>query len=273
MRKKEVSLDEIKKINIDLLKYVKKICEENNLQYFLAYGTLLGAVRHKGFIPWDDDIDLFMKREDFDKFKSMINKYNTKDIEILHFDTSDKYLFSWMKVCDKNTVITPSRFSSGRLYGVSIDIFPLDELHGNNFEECKEYLKEFNSGYKRDFDRKFKSYNCYSITYKPFKYISKKIIFTLTNQFSKKNAKEVLKEYENKLRSNKSEYVSYAFSSAPFILKKSIFNGKEELLFEGEKYSVPCNYDEVLKISYGDYMKLPPKEKQVTHHDYKAFYK
>ena len=99
MAVKELTLDEMKAVELGILKKFDSICKENGLEYSLAYGTMLGAIRHKGFIPWDDDIDVFMKREDYEKLLAL--KYDDGDFEIKSYRYSKNYYFLYSKMVDK----------------------------------------------------------------------------------------------------------------------------------------------------------------------------
>lgn len=103
MAGKELTLDEMKAVELGILKKFDSICKENGLEYSLAYGTMLGAIRHKGFIPWDDDIDVFMKREDYEKLLKL--KYDDGDFEIKSYRYSKNYYFLYSKMVDKRTYI------------------------------------------------------------------------------------------------------------------------------------------------------------------------
>ena len=144
---KELTLEEIKHISLDGLEFFVDICNKNNLRYYLAFGTLLGAVRHHGFIPWDDDIDILMPRKEYDRFIQISSNMGNDQWEILSYRNTEGYGFYWAKVCSKSTVLTPSRFTSGLLYGVSIDIFPLDYMKSETKEDALNELRRVKSDY------------------------------------------------------------------------------------------------------------------------------
>lgn len=143
LMKKKLSLDQVKETALQLLIYVDRICEENDLKYSLYYGTLLGAVRHKGFIPWDDDIDIVMLRPDYDKLLSILAKDET--YLLLDQSTRPDYRYTFAKLVDSNTYLESTQFYSGEdpELGVFLDIFPLDGVPENQ-EELVLYRNELN---------------------------------------------------------------------------------------------------------------------------------
>ena len=123
-----LSIDEVRKIQIERLQYLEKKCIENNLRYYLAYGTLLGAVRHKGYIPWDDDIDVVMPRADYEKFLNLMSKDTHSYIKIVHLDNRKHFFGPYAMLINTQTGMSHNAVRQEYIdgLGVYIDIFPLD---------------------------------------------------------------------------------------------------------------------------------------------------
>lgn len=268
---REISdIREIRSILLDLACEVKSICEENNLRYYLSGGTLLGAVRHKGFIPWDDDIDMHMPRPDYEKF---IEIYNSKPRQNILYsqETHPQYLYSFAKLSKSNTLLIEKGCKSGVEMGIYLDIFPIDGM-GNSVEQAKNLMKTIEMpinllmSYRMDLYRKHVSIK------KNFLVFTAKIVssFIGFKKLSKKVNKLALTyDYDNSLYVG--EFIDEVGEKR--ICKKDIYEGNKKLMFEGIEFSVPNNYHEYLTQFYGDYMQLPPIEKQVFVHDYKAYLK
>ena len=130
---REIGIEEGKQIELDILKFLAKYCDEKGFRYFLAYGTLIGAIRHKGFIPWDDDIDLYMPREDYDKMIACFNKEAPAPFKLIEpHEKGAKHTF--VKIYDERTVKLENGSYGGRELGVDVDIFPLDGVPADQAE-------------------------------------------------------------------------------------------------------------------------------------------
>lgn len=262
---KPMTFDEIRQVELEILKDIAKFCDENNLKYFLGYGTLIGAIRHKGFIPWDDDIDIWMPRADYNKFLEIYNKKNSCYKVISPYDKISRH--SIAKVIDTNTVKIEENinYSNGYL-GVDVDIFPLD---GQPDEE-KAYLKWY-----AKLQRHYKLFP-YWIYSKPDSLI-KKIAYPILRLLSggKENILEKTAELHRLYSYEDSTYVGAVESCHNFVnnhYKKEWFNDYILADFEDTKFKIPIGYDKILTKMYGDYMQLPPKEKQITHHKNNAYW-
>lgn len=150
-KKTQLSVADIQKIALDIMKDIDRFCRANAIPYTLSSGTLLGAVRHGGFIPWDDDTDMFMLRKDFDRFVSI---YKSDKYKLVYYIScgEERFPYGFAKVCDRTTVIeNPSEFANG----VFVDVFPLDNVPENP-EERKRYMHRVMSIHNRVYHRRKK---------------------------------------------------------------------------------------------------------------------
>ena len=264
----------MKKLQIEILDSVVKFCDENGIHYFLNGGTLLGAVRHQGYIPWDDDIDLGMLRPDYDDFIESFNKENKR----YHFhclETDPEYIYPSGRVYDENTELYEPDKRTGSKTAVSIDIFVMDNAPDDEKELKKMFMRHFiynklNLGRvlpplmppNGNIFRKTIAYavrifmNIIPVFIIPKNYFAKKVI---------ENAKSYVSEHTKRVGD---------FSGGHEVaIDREQLAGFTYGEFEGKQYKIPAGYDEWLTKLYGDYMKLPPKKDQVTHHHFEAFVK
>ena len=265
---KELSLDELKIIELDILKMFHAFCVKNNIRYYLAFGTLLGAIRYRGFIPWDDDIDVLVPREDYDRLMTLF--IDSDKYRLYSFDRNRKYRFPFAKLCDMSTSLTELYYpNNGVELGVSIDIFPLDNW-ANDMDTAKEELKRIN-----------RNNLCLSYTKgdrihakNPLKYIAWSIVVGYCKmRGSEHYIRKVLKEC-NKPEQKGSRYVGpkvWPIWGERVIVPAEVFSETIEIEFEGEKFFAPTGYDAYLTSLYGDYLPEPPVEKRKTHHSFKAY--
>ena len=243
--KQEMNDDQIRECQYGIMKFLKKICDENDIDYYLAYGTLLGAVRHHGFIPWDDDVDIYIKGKDVDKFADLVNK--SERYQVITCKNCNDYYDQLSLMIDTSTVADINAFPLQATSGVSIDIFPLYGL-----PEKKEELVEYAAKIKKMESEKW------SHIHEPAKCIE-----------TTRKIQEFISGYDYDVE----KYTGFILS--PYYikdhLKKEHFSEKKYMTFEDEIFCVPGDYDAILKTIYGDYMSLPPIEKRTKRHYYKAY--
>lgn len=244
---------------------IEAFCTKNNLTYYLAYGTLLGAVRHKGFIPWDDDIDICMPRPDYEKFISSFESKNSRYQVISHLKDKN-YPYYFAKVHDANTILDIKTTYKNSM-GLYVDIFPIDALPSDK-DLQKKYIWKFN------FYRNI--YNIRSIRFSKkrsflkniFLLISRLVTFFIPLSYLPYKIDKISKSYKY----DEHNLVSIAATADQrLILDKELFSDGIKLRFENMYANVPKHYTEILSKNYGDYTKLPPIEKQISHHEQKAY--
>lgn len=255
----DVNRKKIWAILIDLLVRFDKFCNENHLNYFLIFGSLLGAVRHKGFIPWDDDVDIAMPREDYNKFISLANKINQPYFIQSHLNEKDFFL-SFAKFRNINTTCISKPFAHQKFnQGIALDIFPLDNFEENGAQERFERIKWLNmenSTYMRMGNphldvtslERIKTHSGMS----PQNVLQE--IECISTQFNNKDTPKVGINTLTIYSVEKNTWLKQDFNS--FILMD----------FECYQFRVPCGFRNILTATYGDYMQLPPIEKRGDWH-------
>lgn len=256
----------IKNELLDILDYFDKVCKENNLNYYLGGGTLLGSIRHNGIIPWDDDIDVYMPREDYEKLLKLKIDNDTFWLDSYKSNKNNWYPFS--KIRNKKTEYLESEAKGYKgQQGMWIDIFPIDNTKNNKFSFLKTRKKIIKNC------RKILSNKCYK-SIKDYDDLKRKIYYIISALIPRKIV-IYIREFMMKCENNQHNKYLISFGSRYKIekqlhLKEKIFP-LEKHLYENKMYPVPKDYDYVLTKIYGeDYMKLPPKEKRVTHHPLKV---
>ena len=283
---RELSTDELKQIQLEMLLELDKYCHKHNLTYFMCGGTLLGAVRHKGFIPWDDDIDVLMPRKDYEillhEYNRTSEKYRMKSVEL----GMDKPI-AMMMVCEDIFLKSLSGEDYDAIDKLYIDIFPVDNLSNNRFVRhmfC--YIKEFilycyggatwsyvPSARYNDRDGGFLNWKSKVRTLLKYMFIS---VFKVTSSnFWGRMANNISRLWENKNTDWQGCMINQAHynNGLSELLPKEVFSSTVKLEFEGYQLNAMVGYKEYLTSLYGDYMKMPPKEKQVSHHDFVAYCK
>ena len=260
-----ISVNERRTILLNILSFFDKYCRQNGFHYSLACGTLLGAVRHKGFIPWDDDIDVYMLRSDYDKFKA---SYDEKQYTLQSYDKTG-FPIPYSKLSDERTVnIEANGMDSFPDIGISMDIFPVDEVSENSDEFQKQYAKKY-SLYKKcaAIAQKYAWNNVRSIMWKLiYKYILSLDALNICKQIEE-NA--LGKDYlDSSLVFESIQGLGY---KKPF--KKEWFSSYVTLEFEGHHFNAMKGYKEYLTACYGNFMELPPVSKRVNHESVAYFKK
>ena len=259
---REITGEELKKIQVEVLDDVVAFCLRHNLRYFLAYGTLLGAVRHSGYIPWDDDIDIHMPRPDYDKFIELYNKEQNCN-RVVSPELDRRYRTAFAKVYRKGTIVRELHFKPD-VFGVYIDIFPLDGLKNKKqAHECGQM--------RRFMHVKNSIFTSGMPLLRKLRLAVTKILLL---PFSTGTLQKRIKQIAIQCNYNESEYVysSYSRLAVREQFPRAIFKDYSVVTFEGKEYRAPLDCDTYLRTLYGDYMKLPPEEKRISTHNSQAYY-
>lgn len=265
--KKEIHVEELKSIQLDMLKDIDRFCTDHKIRYSLAYGTLLGAVRHKGFIPWDDDIDIMMPREDYERF---IKDYCQSDYKVVSLESDENYTLPFAKVYNDKTVMKED-VEVDTNYGVFIDVFPIDYIVDNE-DSMKTFFRK-----KRFFDS---IYTLKVVSIKSGRSVLKNIVlllahialFPVSAHWIAKKITSIVAEY-SKNGSTKAGEVVFPGNTCKNIVPSVFFESYTRLEFEGYEFSAISYYDEWLTSCYGNYMELPPIEERISTHRFKAWWK
>ena len=256
-------LSEIQQRILQVFKHFAVFCSENEIQYFAAYGTLIGAVRHNGFIPWDDDIDVFMKRKDYDYFVSLRNQVKKPYKIATYLDGESPYPFVKFYTTE-GTIWEYAHFPF--ITGPWIDVFPLDECEGTKDNSALEAFHYATWKYRK------------AVAYASWKEIGSNLFQGNIIGASIKMIKKVryapfrkryinqIKRTERKIKSvHGSNLGDYSTALLNEVFPKRWFEKTIQLPFEDTTISAPIGYSPFLSYLYGDYMQLPPEEKRKTH--------
>lgn len=262
------SKEELRKLqlkSLEIFKYLKNICEENNLMIYFCGGCCIGAIRHKGFIPWDDDIDVFMPRDSYEKLKKIWSeKADTKKYECVIPKENNFTKNQFITINDNNTTFIKIHQKDLDInHGVVIDILPLDGCPSNRLKRKIQKIWAL-------------IYSLYITQMIPRNHgklatLAGKILLNIIP--SKKLRWRIVRKAEKEMTKYKisdCEYITELCSGPKYMqneYKKEWFEKAIYKEFEGEKMPIPIGYDEYLKMAFGDYMKLPPKEKQIPDHN------
>lgn len=261
--KKIDELESLKKLELQILFEVDRFCRKYKLTYYLVGGTLLGAIRHRGFIPWDDDIDIAMYREDYNR---LVSAWKSDRFRILK-PGDNGYYYCHAKIVDSFTTVMENKYRNINGMGVFIDVFIIDGM-GETYSDAMDKYRILEK-----IRHKISAF-CYKLK---FNNISVEDIKLLIKYWpiSNRKLKALQNEYKKKAAINCTR--GYVYLSGGAYKEKDIFQGSvfavpQEVEFEHNKFMAPSKYREYLTGLYGDYMKLPPAEKRSSNHDFTAYW-
>lgn len=263
----ELSLREIQMATLEILDAIDAVCKQEGIRYFLTYGTLIGAVRHQGFIPWDDDLDIAMPRSDYERFLSCFPELLPDDspLVVINRRTNERAPFLITRISDtRYRMIGESGLDVSEM-GTFVDVYPLDGM-GDDIEQAKSMLVRCNKlmkGFCRADNSKCNTRGFGTI---------KRALSVVRAQAMKSpsayldDLRKVVLAYDF----DSSRYCAMAVWDGTIIDKREDW-GSASMSFEGRQLPVPSGYDSLLRAWYGNYMQLPPEPERVGHHVYKIY--
>lgn len=265
-----LSLERIKAVELDILKTFDAFCRAHSLRYSLSDGTLLGAVRHQGFIPWDDDIDVYMLREDYDCFVRLFSQSPIAPYAIASGDTDPDYPLNSVKIHDTRTVL----FEAGQSYsfcGVYIDVFPLDAVPSDprRRERLLRRLLRFRAMKSEKIGRRQTHPNSLKNAVIALRWFLLKLVpMSVPRSLHERAVRRAARHADGRWVGNLADSCDLSVQCFP----RSWFESSSPLPFEGHSFPATPHYDEYLTAVYGDYMTPPPPERRVSRHGSVAYF-
>ena len=262
---RQLNEEEIKELELGVMDYIHNLCEKEHINYSLAYGTLLGAVRHKGYIPWDDDVDISLKRDEYDKLYQAVLRDNDPIYKVASWENDARYPYSFYRVYDARTVYENNYIENDIDLGICVDVFPFDYYADVN----KEMVK-------LDTYRRLSVYTLYGIHSKNaglkniIRYLLV-LVFRLTRVKTWNKKMNLLS-----MQANDSDSIDYLMENKRTSTKfeKTLLDKVMDSPFEDRTYKIPEASHQILSAIYGDdFMEIPPIEKRVKHDDFVAYIK
>ena len=271
---RKLTSDEYKNEIKNILHYYHAFCNEYELKYYIAYGSLIGAVRHHGFIPWDDDVDVYMERKDYERFMSLLPKLDD-GFYVLSSSNSEYYYNNFARLCSNSCILKLKGVETIDNLGAFIDIFPLDNVPLDK-RERDSFYKELKVA-KEDVMYSLPLQYYFSCSYRRIiKYCINvprriKCRFIIGTKRLKEKRDLLLIKYQDQ---DAGLYADLFDSpSDSLLVQKSEIERTIEYPFEDIKVNVPNGFDTILRRLYGDYMVLPNEDERVTHHHFTPFWR
>lgn len=248
-------LEELKSIELNIMKKIHSFCIEKGITYYLAYGTLIGAIRHNGFIPWDDDIDIQMFREDYERFIVEFGKEQEQyGLQIVNSKTKPYFGRNMSKVIDTNTVVVEKKYNKDDNIGVFVDIWPLDGTPNNRWHrKIVMFIAKILS----------KMQLAASTDYKQEEVLLRKLAVIVCNFFSSSKLLALIDKISQRYKIEDSDNL-FVYCGTENEIAKDNYSKAVLHDFEDALFYIPAGYDEILATYYGDYM-TPPTNKKPNH--------
>lgn len=268
---KNIDLEELKELQCEVLQAAHDFCHEQGIKYSLACGTLIGAIRHNGYIPWDDDIDIYMPRNDYDRFVEIFPEVYKGHYKLISFERSRQWCRPYANLYDDRTVWEELKSSAEKQIGVNIDIFPVDCVPDDDAEWLKFNKKRRMLIYlqsskfvvlRRDHRVLWKNIGLLGLKLILLPFSSRRIV---------RYVDSYIRQYNDKGTNRLFETSCGMIQKHPFL--KEDFAETIPHKFENYEFDVMKGYHDCLTNGFGDYMKLPPEEDRHSHHYFVAYWK
>lgn len=265
----EIKIEELKSIQLEILLHVDSFCKDNNIQYYMSGGSLIGTVRHHGYIPWDDDIDIMMLREDYEMFYKKYLQSEQLRYKLRSHRLEKKFLYPFIKIEDSKTVLIED-YATPCEMGINIDVFPIEKVPEKSFMQKLFYGRAKAWHYLLTLKQLIPETGRAS-----YKNIIVKIAHVLLCPFPCYLFVRALEKAAMSYRHKETGKCGVACWGYGLREINSLSNYAEtvQMTFEGFNVPVPIGYDNYLRHVYGDYMQLPPVEKRISHHGFTAYWK
>ena len=262
---RRLSEEEIKEVELGVMDYIHNLCQKENINYSLAYGTLLGAVRHKGYIPWDDDVDISLKREEYNKLYQAVLRDNDPIYKVVSWENDSRYPYPFYRVYDARTVYENNYIENDIDLGICVDVFPFDYYADVNKEMAK-----------LDTYRRLSVYTLYGIHSKNagLKNIIRYLLVLVFRLTRVRTWNKKMNDLSMQAKDNDS--IDYLMENKKTSTKfeKTLLDKVIDSSFEDRIYKIPEASHQILSAIYGDdFMEIPPVEKRVKHDDFVAYIK
>lgn len=252
-------MEHLQKVILMIAKDVDKLCRENNIEYYLLGGSCIGAVRHHGFIPWDDDLDIIMTRDNYEKFISLCKDKLDKEKYSIQIGLEDWPLY-FSKIRLKGTHLheLEDDYTSNDMNGIFLDVFAMDNVPDNNILARIQYILA-------------KYYLCYQLSVRTYKSttLKKRFMIALAAPLKIKAIRNVVVKFIEKFNRKKTNRLAFYYGRTRFknaIIPRELYGSPNYVEFEDTTLPIPEKYHEYLSRMFGDYMKLPPIDQRVGMH-------
>ena len=263
---RKIELAEIKTIELEILRNFDAFCKANGIQYYLSNGTLLGAVKYRGFIPWDDDIDVLVPRRDYERLISLYQ--DTEKYRLYSLERHDTYAFPFAKLCDITTRKEETNIDNGTELGIDIDIFPLDAWENMPNKQHREV---------KQISFLMLLLGCLKMKKAVASNSIKRMILLVVMSTRKILRRRFVCKLMIRAAKQKPRNATcvgckvWPIYGQREIIPTEVFSGVVDVHFEGGVYPAPVGYDIYLRSLYGEYSEDPPIEKQKSHHSFMAY--